>query len=430
MRLLHITIYIIATVCFQSCSADDETTLLAPNDDEEQPFTLSGFHIGGGIQLDWVSIEDPTFEEYIIVRSLDSIPDSPEPPTLVPNYTMFRIPFQYQTTYTDVPIFSTFDPLHDVYYKAYVKTANGYTSSPTIKVATISKELPTCARQAIHIPNSNHLLLVDYEKILKYDYIEHLIIAEGPLNNHFNQIRIGDAGNGMEIFEFSKTHDDIYVLDINDFSLKDSKNVGGRVYDVAVSDKGYLFLSIDNSNYSLRMFNRQGLQSMNLLNEQDHSEERRLIISPQDDNRLIEISGPEISVYDFTDNGNFFTLDNTFTSPANRIVKRNITVSANGDYFIPYEKATMFRTINPSEKIEIEVLSHCHYLDSDNNYLYYHNIESVIRYDMESQEYKTMFTSFLRTDYIFDTGDQILLISNTPTGTSSPRCGYITSLEK
>ena len=123
--LLFTFVLIALGLLFESCNESPVDPAL-----KSYPLELTVISENSTAELHWTELTVSTFEEYIIVRSEDSIPDSPEPELVGNAIIVERIDKADITEFID---FAT--PISEsVYYKVYGKIGDHYLPTPTVRI--------------------------------------------------------------------------------------------------------------------------------------------------------------------------------------------------------------------------------------------------------------------------------------------------------
>lgn len=429
-RQLSFLLLAFVTLGVQSCKDDDQVIDDQVITEQDYSFPFTAVNEKGIIKLNWETLDVPDFEHYTIVRSPDSLPDAPQPSDLNGWFNShFHIPEQETTLFLDDE-----PPFHnDLYYKMYVQAVDTFLLSQTIKVPSPSKALPFCYNHAAIIPNTDYIIIASEDtEVIKYDHKTHEIITTTPLPLEAGYIRIGDAGNGLEVFVLSKYNNTLTILDINNLAIKAIKNFDQEIFDVAPSPNGLLFITIDEPGASLQVLNRNNLELISSQNEQTEYYDRRIIVSPIDDKTLLEISTNELTLYTFFDTGQLI-VSNSASYAEDTSIKRDISFSPDGNQFSPYYNGAIFNTLDLSLHSEFEINSGTHVFDNQNSeYIYFVEYRKVKRFDTATQDLKSIYSLDITSSQLLDIGDQLIFFNNGGISGNSnvSNCGFITTIDK
>ncbi len=118
--------------------------------------------------LHWTEATVSTFEEYVILRSTDRIPDTPEPQVTANTLIIARVDQRSGTTLEDinVPIVDT------IFYKVYANIGDRFLMSPTIAYDTHLHVLSFRADAMEAVPSKHEMVAVDraLNTLFVYDY--------------------------------------------------------------------------------------------------------------------------------------------------------------------------------------------------------------------------------------------------------------------
>lgn len=418
LKQLTLLALVFTTLLLHSCK-EKETT--APSE-SGYAFNLS---IDDEKTLTWESINASNFRRYIIVRSLDSIPDDPLPPNFSQSTVRFFVEDQETTTFTDFD----FPVLGDRHYKVYIELEDRFVLSPTVTVESFSKGLPFCYSHAGIIPGTNHMVFIAQGgDVYKYDFVTNEILLVRSLNLDNGTIRIGDAGNGIEIFAFGGFSTRLLILDPDDLSTREDKAFNNPIYDVTPSDKGFFFVALDKSfEGNLFSLRRSDLSIVSEAAEQSGFVERKLAILESDPNKLYEMSSSKISVHDFDNNG-IITSSVTSNVSANAGLKKDISLSTDGNSFIHSRSTKIYSAETLSTIEEYPYISYYHTFDQSNpDFLYFSDFESTFRIDLSNNNITLVFAG-LDVSQVFDIEAKLLLVGNSFSGGSN--CTYVTTINK
>ncbi len=419
-KYLLLFCYFFLVLFLQSCKEDDNTL----PDNNTSPLNLTLSIENDSVRLKWNPLNVSTFKQYIVFRSLDSIPDVAEFPDFVINRTeIFITDDQEKIEHTDHYI-SNFE---DIHYKVYAEFDDGrFIYSPTITIPSKAKALPFCFFHGAIIPETNHMIIsTEFHKIIKYDFVQHKVLTEKEISSTNNIIRIGDAGNGMEVFVYSQDPQasKFHILDINSLEVKVEKYMGGQITDISPSDNGYFFLAMNNKVVSMQ---RSDLIALDTI-ESSLSGVRRLLLSPFDPNLLIDISSSRIETHKFHINGTFNFSDDVQVFFSGYL-KNDINLSPDKNTLIADTGNTLIKTESLfSVNIPLRN-SLSHVFDSqDNNYFYLSYSNKVQRYNIQTGEEITIHSG-LDVLKFFDIGNQLILINKDPENSND--YAFITILDK
>ena len=134
----------------------------------QYPLSLSVERKQSIAELTWSEATVSTFEEYIILRSTDEIPDSPEPEITGNTVLLARIDERKATLFKDSNL-----PIADsIYYKVYARIAGHLLMSPTVGFTQNLHLVPVRADIVEHVPSQNAFIGFDRvtQQLFVYDY--------------------------------------------------------------------------------------------------------------------------------------------------------------------------------------------------------------------------------------------------------------------
>jgi len=204
--ILFLIVLITTGLMVQSCH---ETPVEPPL--KTYPLHLSVTSDNTSAVLNWTTLTVSSFEEYIIVRSEDSIPDSPEPELVGSATIVARIDQADESEFIDfAPPIS-----RSVYYKVYGKIGDRFLSTPTVRtdlsiqiidLRVDISEINQAKDEFIGYDRANQILFIyNYrtEEIRVQKFIPHTnpIIRIGSYNSN-NEIYLTDQSGVMYIYNY------------------------------------------------------------------------------------------------------------------------------------------------------------------------------------------------------------------------------------
>jgi len=427
LKQIPLLLCLLATILLHSCKDDEDNT---PPNENGYAFDLTVTKEGNNIKLDWESLKVSSFVQYVIVRSLDSIPDDPAPSFNQQSANAFFIDDQNETTFTDI----SFPEFGDLYYKVYIQLDGRFVLSPTVKIPSDSKVLPFCYNHGAIIPGTNFIIITGgNNQVAKYDFVQHKVLKQRTVNLDNNvMVRVGDAGNGMEIFLFTpssvgSSSERFLILDINSLSTKEDKDTGDEIYDILPSKKGFIFLTTDDFTYTIKSLKRSDLSVVGELKVQPSYVARRLLMTPSNPNRILELSSSEITAHNFNDNGEFIDFE-TLTIFPNSNVNRDIAVSSTGDAFIHTQDLLIRSVADLTELENYFFFTSSTIFDSQNdNFIYFSDFSSLLKLDRSNGELELITSLTLEVNQLFDNGDEVVLVGD---AFNNLGCSFISAVDK
>ncbi len=170
--------------------------------DFQYPLSLSVLSKQSVAELTWSEATVSTFEEYIILRSTEKIPDSPTPEVTGSTAIIARIDERTVRMFKDsnLPIIDT------IYYKVYARIAGRLLMSPTVSYAQNLHIIPARADIVEHVPSKHTLVAFDRgtQQIFVYDYKTREFLASRLLQQlNFPMIRADIASDEILVNENS-----------------------------------------------------------------------------------------------------------------------------------------------------------------------------------------------------------------------------------
>jgi len=431
LKQIFLLVCVSTTILFHSCK-DDENNTVTPVEEIEEDYTFNFTAVKNGdeVKLTWESLNAPTFEKYGIARSVDLITDDPYRVLYHEYGELFYIDDQDETTFTD----DSFSEFEDQNYKVFVQLEDQIVLGPTVVIKSESKELPFCYFHGAIIPGTNHMIITGSNLVAKYDFVQDKILEQQEINLSSSLVRVGDAGNGMEVFLFNHFghYSHFLILDINDLSIKEEKDIGNKIRDIWPSDKGFLFLTTDNTNTtdnSLFSLNRSGLSIIDTAIVQNSFPTKRLLMTPSNPNKIIKISHNKFSEHTFNDNGEFTDVIIT-DNQLGYEPTRNVTLSPSGDVFIYSQDLSVYST-DDFTRLETSEASHSKFsfFDSQNeDIIYFFEFSSIAKLDRNSGEIESIkYVPDMEIHQIFEVGNEIIYIGG---AYATSGCSYISRVAK
>lgn len=229
----HYLLFTVVLIAFGLLTESCHETLIEPVP-LTYPLDLTVTSENTSAELHWTPLTVSTFEEYIIVRSEDSIPDSPEP-ELIGNATIIA-----RIDKAEVTEFFDFAPpiSKSVYYKVYGKIGNRFLSTPTIRTDLSFQIIDLRADVSYVVQEKNEIIGYDRSTqiLFIYNYRTEKIRVQKfiALNNPI--IRFGTY-NSIEQIYITDQFGIMYVHNIGNLELSRQSNSFARAIDF-IYDKG------------------------------------------------------------------------------------------------------------------------------------------------------------------------------------------------
>ena len=225
----------------------------------EYPIDLQTGLSGHGVYLEWSKTTVSTFTEYIIVRSLDSIPDTPEPVLDGQAVIVERLDKIDETSYVDYdyPIGETH------YYKIYANIGERFLMSATRRVDVELQLIPF--RMDVMEVDHEREEIVAYDRssrvLYVYDYVEGKLLSQVTTSMTNPILRIGEYNGKDEIYLCDRNSTieirDRATLLRDEFLWLSSSSVRDFIYD-----KGIFAVTTDNSTQNVQVYSRSSLNIM------------------------------------------------------------------------------------------------------------------------------------------------------------------------
>lgn len=266
--------------------------------DFQYPLSLSAVQKLSVAELTWSEATVSTFEEYLILRSVDPIPDSPEPEVTGNTIIIARIDERAVTTMLDANL-----PVTDtLYYKVYARIAGRLLMSPTIKFGQDLHLIPGRTDIVEHIPSKNTFVSYDRgnQQLMIYDYKAREIIRSRVFNQqNFPLLRYDPSTNEILVNENSLSQ----FVDYETLNVKQSiNNTFSRNADYL---NGWLYVTYGQFPFSFALFRRSDLSFRDDMNTLQ-TDWRGFTVIPD------AINANKATIYDFSLTGSArYIQDNT-----------------------------------------------------------------------------------------------------------------------
>ena len=239
LRTLGYTSLLIAAIIYGGCEDDLNVSPGPP----VYPLEINVISSNSSVKLTWTEATVSTFEEYIIVRSIDSIPDTPEPELDGGQQIIERIDQREITTFTDfsAPIENT------LYYKVFAKIGERFLISPTVK-ADLSFQVIDLRADAVAVMKDKDKFIA-FDRILdvlfRYDYVSGEIEEQVFANYNQPIIRTGFHNGAEEIYIYDRFSSTIQIYSAETLNQVGFIATSLGIIDMTYSD-GFLFIVQDN----------------------------------------------------------------------------------------------------------------------------------------------------------------------------------------
>ncbi|MDX1478763.1 MAG: WD40 repeat domain-containing protein [Saprospiraceae bacterium] len=241
----RICLFLYALLLATACSDPDITP--APF---AYPLALTADQKDHSVDLNWTQVDVSSFEEYIILRSIDSIPDTPEPEVSGLTAIVARIDQRTKTTFTDfqLPIES------DVYYKVYARIGGRFLMSPTRHVGLNFQVIDF--RADVMAADTAHDEIVGFDRardlLFRYNYEEDEVQASELYTLNTPIIRFGQYQGKDEVYLCDR-NSVIFIADRESLHWSHTINTAFNVLDFVVVDE---LIIVTRSNGTIAVYDR------------------------------------------------------------------------------------------------------------------------------------------------------------------------------
>lgn len=244
IRSLLITSAAALCLVWQGC--DDASVEPGPF---EYPIKLQVNGSSSNVALSWTEATVSTFEEYVVVRSIDPIPETKDPEVVGNQVIIARLDEIDATAFVD---FSTpFEP--KLYYKVFADIGERFLPSATVEVTqplqlveyrTDALEIDHDADEIIGFDRSLDVLFV-------YNYTEQKMKAQTQWGFNFPFIRTGQYNLRDELYAVDQSQSLLYVFDREDLGYIQQFSAPSGVVDFFYLN-GLFFITFTNGNIQVR----------------------------------------------------------------------------------------------------------------------------------------------------------------------------------
>ncbi len=331
MRQFFPSVVLLLLFCY-SCEKE-----VVDNTDKNFPIELRSETVGSIAKLVWTETNISTFNEYIIVRSLDSIPSSLLPAS---NFIVGRIDDFEENSFVDNS--AAFE--NEIHYKVYVDIGDRFLESPSIKVTQNILSFNFVAEKILYDDKQDVFFLAELSqgRVSRFDVASNEITHVISGISNFRDFMLGDNEGTRELYISSQSNGLISIYNATNLEDIDAFSVGREVYAMANNSRGLLFLSTDFSVDQLRIFGRSDFLQRGSINSSISTSERRLAMMNEATNELIEATSFELMYYKIAEDGSVIEVRENRS--ANGTLLNKIAISPDKEGFIPYRVGTVFDT--------------------------------------------------------------------------------------
>ena len=217
------------------------------------------------VNLNWTKASVSTFTEYVIVRSIDSIPDTQEPVLEGNQVIVERIDKIDQTTFDDFKF-----PISDVaYYKVYADIGDRFLMTQTIRVDLNIQTIPFRVDVMEPDPENNEIVCYDrgLRVLFTYDYEEAEVLEQASIGGNFNSplMQIGEYNGAREIY-LSDRNSLLNIYDRNSLSYKAQMWLSSSSTVDFHYSNGQFVMAANHSGANLYLYDRSTLGLRNTTN--------------------------------------------------------------------------------------------------------------------------------------------------------------------
>jgi len=239
---------IVVTLCFclawQGCEDDN----INPG-----PFTfpidLQASTASSNVSLTWTQATVSSFEEYIVIRSIDPIPDTPEPEVTGNQVIIERVDEADENSLIDfaTPIVET------VYYKVYADVGDRYLMSQTVQAQQDLQLIDYRVDVVEPDPDRNELIGFDrsFDVLFVYDYENKEVKTQRTWSLNNPILRHGSFNGTDEVYVIDQNQSTLYVFRRSDLTLLKQYSTGSIVSDFFFSN-GLFFIALSNGTIEVR----------------------------------------------------------------------------------------------------------------------------------------------------------------------------------
>lgn len=310
------------SLSFLGCG-DDESNIGSPESEVNYSFNLTIEKNGREIILDWDDANYSTFQNYFIVRSTEEIPSND-----LPVNPLDSIQESSSSRYVD----DFYQIEGKLFYRVFVKIGGVFLESETVSVEFFDEIHPITASKVTHDEENDRLFIFDEirYKVYRYEILNEQVTDSLELEPGGYQIKVGNAGMGMELFVSKIGTGKLDIYDAETFAFKEQLNAIGEVQSIEVSN-GVVILAANQSNESLTVYNRETLEKISAGNSVRNI--KRVIKLISDDPKiLIDASNEELGKYVFDEDWTMLSEESIewFMEPL-----WDIACIGDGEFFIP-----------------------------------------------------------------------------------------------
>ncbi len=266
----------------------------------------------------------------------------------------------------------------------------------------------------VHIPGTDFIVLSNSNgNLLKYDVVQQEAVGTTFSGMFSPRIRIGDAGNGMELFVFRPSWNDLFIYDPDDLTKTEEVDFNNDIWDLDVSENGFLYMCFYNFNNSFSTVRRNDWEIIGNSNEQSYFQRRLVRLLNKDNGQVVEVSNNKLTLHQIEDDGTIVsstTEELNSTEPPND----NLAISPNGQYFMPYASSRLFDS-SLNLVADFPINANNHLFSADNQHVYIGLSGGIRKYSIQTQQVVETF-SLPSTEFfplqMFHYEDRVMVLSH------------------
>ncbi|MDX1407157.1 MAG: hypothetical protein R3330_03460, partial [Saprospiraceae bacterium] len=214
------------------------------------PLALTAGQQDHGMTLSWTRIDVSSFEEYIILRSTDTIPDTAEPEITGLTTVVARIDQRTEHTFSDFQL-----PIEPVlYYKVYAKIGGRFLMSPTVRVELDYQVIEYRADVMAADTVRNEIVGFDRSRnlLFSYNYLDDEVVASELYTLNTPLIRFGRYQGKSEVYVCDR-NSVIFIADQETLQWTHTINTTFSVIDFVVVDE---LIIVTRNNGTIAVYDR------------------------------------------------------------------------------------------------------------------------------------------------------------------------------
>lgn len=259
MKTITIKILCILLLCIQFISCKKEI----PDINGFPDFELSGEINENILQLNWTKSNNSDFLNYVILGSIDTIPDSLY--LALDNDPVFSFRVDNQSNHSLDTSFAALSPL--IYFKVFVELEeNIFFPSNMISFEFEGfQKLPFFANEVFPDPDNQAIIVLDesLSKLIRYDYINRTVLQEIEMTEDISFGTI-EKWNGDSELYLTGEQNDVKILDALTLETKAVLSTGNHeVLCIDTNDDGLIAATMDWFSSPIAFFDRENLNILN-----------------------------------------------------------------------------------------------------------------------------------------------------------------------